>query len=218
MRELIRSRTSLPILLLHLFFVFFWVRQPTVITLSPKKQKVVVQTVTLRKPPPPKRTVVTKSKPKPKPKPKKKAVKKSKPAPSKTQQALAKARESLAKIDKVQKKQPEVRAESTPNVPRLRVDARPERATAVEASDYQDEMARRLRLLLRLPDYGAVRVQVTITKRGAVSGLEVVNAASEINRAYIEQVLPTLTFAPLNNHFGQVPNKTFTLTLENDPL
>ena len=174
--------------------------------------------MTLRKRPPPKRRPVAhkvvRSKPKPKPKPKPQP----KRAPSKTQQALTKARESLANISRESDKVEEVHTEPNPELPQLRVDAEPAQSVARVDSDYRDEMARRLRLILRLPDYGAVRVEVTIAKRGAVKSLEVVSAASEVNRAYIEQVLPTVTFAPIGSWFGNTNEKTFTITLENDQI
>lgn len=81
---------------------------------------------------------------------------------------------------------------------------------------YEEALATRLKSLLTLPDYGDVRVKVTLNREGHVQSVQVINAKSEENRAYVAKILPTVKFPPFGNYFSSQSSHTFQLVLSND--
>lgn len=81
---------------------------------------------------------------------------------------------------------------------------------------YREELAGRLRLSLRLPEYGAVKIKLTLERNGKVAKLTVVSAESQANKKYIEKVVPTLTFPSFRDNFSKLSQYTFQITLNND--
>lgn len=86
---------------------------------------------------------------------------------------------------------------------------------AQEAS-YRDELAGRMKLLLRLPEYGDVKMKLTLERSGKVVKVVITSAQSANNRSYIEKTVPTLSFPPFGHHFGTEAQHTFSITLSND--
>lgn len=82
--------------------------------------------------------------------------------------------------------------------------------------DYYDELASRLKLLLRLPEFGEVKIKLTLERSGKFVKLAIVNAQSKKNRTYIEQTLPSLKFPSFGDHFGLHSQHTFLINLSND--
>lgn len=231
MRKLWQSRFSFVVFIAHLLLLAYFVSQRPLVSLTPPPKAVSVKTVQLKKPKPkpkppvpkaqpqsPKKEVAKKKSPKPK-QSNKPSPKKSEPKPVSAEKtaALKKARESLAKIERLPHKSQDVPVESVATVPELRSEKRT-REQSQEQSSYRDELVRRLRLLLRLPDYGAVQVEVTLSKSGQVQHIEILSSASRLNRAYVESTLPTVRFASFSGELAGLKEKTFLLTLENDGL
>jgi colicin import membrane protein len=81
---------------------------------------------------------------------------------------------------------------------------------------YREELASRLKLLLRLPEYGAVKVKLTLERTGKVVKVIVIGTESSANRSYIEKTLPTLTFPAFGTGFGDAAQHTFSISLSND--
>ncbi len=81
---------------------------------------------------------------------------------------------------------------------------------------YRDELASRLKLLLKLPEYGTVKIRLTLERSGKVAKVVVVSAESNTNRNHIEKTLPSLTFPAFGTNFGREPQYTFTVTLSNE--
>jgi colicin import membrane protein len=81
---------------------------------------------------------------------------------------------------------------------------------------YRQEIAGRMKLLLRLPQYGAVNIKLTLQHTGKVAKVVVVSAESGENKKYIEKNLPTMVFPPFGNQLGNVEEYTFTITLRNE--
>lgn len=78
---------------------------------------------------------------------------------------------------------------------------------------YRDELANRLKLLLRLPDYGEVKIKLTIARSGKVVKVLIIKAESTANRKYVEETLPGLTFSPFGTRFNHAEENTFLIDL-----
>ncbi len=83
-------------------------------------------------------------------------------------------------------------------------------------TDYTGELVHRLKLALRLPEYGPVQVELRLNRRGAITSVKVTAGASERNRIYVQERLPTLTFPPFTKIFPGEEEHTFLLTLNNE--
>jgi len=71
-------------------------------------------------------------------------------------------------------------------------------------------------LLLRLPDYGDVKVNLTLDRTGKVFKISVINAESVANRKYIEKALPEMSFPEFGTNFASAAEYTFAITLSNE--
>lgn len=144
---------------------------------------------------------------------------------AKQQSLVAKAQERIAKIaqtrDKITPgKGSEISNTVTPEaITSLQIDALPS-SNAAPLSErevsYRDELAGRLKLLLRLPEYGEVKIKLTLEKSGKIAKVVVVNSESSANKKYIEKTLPTLTFPAFGNRFENAEQYTFSITLSNE--
>lgn len=149
-------------------------------------------------------------KPKPLPKkPEKKTTPAPAPAPSKPPakpvnskqiELLAQAKEKLGKTQKG--------VATTPGkIENLQIDSVPE-------ASYSDELAYRLKQMLKLPKYGEVKVDLTLDKSGNVLKVAIISAQNEENKTYIEKELPKLKLPAFGNNFPGQENHTFrNLTL-----
>lgn len=196
---------------------------------QPTKPKVKPKT------PQPKKIEKKKSKPEPV------VVKKAKPAPVaeknkpietkpkspdptqiKNRELLAKAQESIAKIKATSgtigagkiTKQPELK------IPQLKslAKAGDEEIAGWSSGEvgYRDELASRLKLQLRLPEYGEVKVKLTLARAGRFVKVFIVSSESKANRQYIEKTISALTFPPFGHHFEDKDEYTFSITLSNE--
>ena len=169
--------------------------KPQVVVAAPKPQP-------KSKPKPKPQAVAAAPKPKSKPKPKPSVAKAKRPAEKKPDNRLAKlvqeAQNKLAKVDE--------KVKAAPRQMQL----------AIDQGSYEEELAERLRLLLKLPEWGSVRVALTLNREGVVCGVEILSAQSETNRDYVISRLERTTLAPFGQHFGGQRQHTFTLTLNNE--
>lgn len=142
------------------------------------------------------------------------------------QKLLAQAQERIAKIDGNRHK-PSAGSAGGANLPTvpaaitsLQIEAMPATLGGTPLSgkelSYRDELAGRLKLLLRLPEYGDVKVKLTLDRAGKVVSVVIISTESAANRKYIEKTLPGLTFPPLGSNFGTDPQYTFSVTLSNE--
>jgi colicin import membrane protein len=209
-------------------------------TPKPVVQETVSQSAVLAETPKPvvqetvSQTVVEKPKAKPKkPSPKKVAPKvepkekaasrkeKSQAKKTKQQKLLAQAAESIGKIRPSGVKIDPNQKGKTPEllVPQLKLApvAIDEIAGwSVGEVSYRDELAERLKLQLVLPEYGSVKLKLTLQRSGEVIRIAILSADSRRNRDYVEKRVPSLQFPPFGNQFSQEPEHTFTITLNND--
>lgn len=84
------------------------------------------------------------------------------------------------------------------------------------SAGYEEELVTRLRLLLRLPEYGAVRVAMTLNRKGQVQKIAVLAAESLKNQEYIEKTLPGIVFPGFLAHFEGEEQHEFVLSLSNE--
>lgn len=142
------------------------------------------------------------------------------------QKLLTEAQETIAKIDKTRDKVTLGKSSnsgawvSSPGaISSLQIDALPEGGRQVLSDhevSYRDELASRLKLMLKLPEYGEVKVKLTLERSGKVAKVVIVATESAANRKYIEKTLPTLTFSAFGNNFDSAGQFTFSITLSND--
>lgn len=151
-------------------------------------------------------------------------------AARKREQALLnKAKENLAKMGETRDKintSPSSLSLETTTLPKelgsLQVDALPigEMGSTGEWGtreiSYSDEVASRLKLALRLPDYGAVKIELTLDRNGKVVKVATVQSESKKNKAYVESKVPTLLFPSFGQRFQGKSQNTFVITLQND--
>ncbi len=79
--------------------------------------------------------------------------------------------------------------------------------------DYSGSLVGYLKQVLNLPEYGDVKIQLTVKEDGSFVNLVVLKAESEKNRKYLETSLPHLSFPPLK---GKKKQETFTVTFCNE--
>lgn len=146
-------------------------------------------------------------------------------AKAKQQELLRNAKESIAKIDKTahnitSNNSTKVSKGIPAPIERLEIEALPaggsQEVFSIHEVGYREELIHRLKLLLRLPEYGEVKVKLTLERSGRVSKVVIVGAENATNRKYIEKTLPTLSFPSFGDNFSDQQNYTFLLTLSNE--
>lgn len=78
---------------------------------------------------------------------------------------------------------------------------------------YGSELINRLKLMLHLPEYGDVDVELTLAKSGKVIALKILRDENRANRLYIENTMPTLSFPPFGPFFEGESQHTFVIRL-----
>lgn len=149
-------------------------------------------------------------------------------ARQKEQALLTKAKENLAKMSETRDKistSPSVSLNST-TIPKeiasLHVDALPLGGSegsgdwGTKEASYSDEIAYRLKMALKLPDYGAVKIKLILDRTGKVIKVEIMKSESNKNKAYVESKIPTLLFPSFGQKFQGQSQYTFEFLLQND--
>lgn len=146
------------------------------------------------------------------------------------EQALfTKAKENLAKMgetrDKISSSSSSINLEAT-NLPKeignLQVDALPVGEVestgdlGIKEISYSQEVAYRLKMTLRLPDYGAVKIKLTLDRTGKVIKVETLQSESKKNKVYVENKIPPILFSSFGQRFQGFNQKTFEITLQNE--
>lgn len=116
---------------------------------------------------------------------------------------------------------PEIAFNSLSDTPKLienlQIDALPTSSGLPELNakeiSYRDEVAYRLKIGLKLPDYGEIKIKLTLQKTGKVAQVQIVSSKSEKNKQYVEKVVPTLSFPSFGGQFDGASEYTFLITL-----
>lgn len=149
------------------------------------------------------------------------------------QALLAKAKENLAKMSETRDKISQSTASSTKlattplpkEVSHLQIDALPigEIGSVAQAGEwgvkevsYRDEIVYRVKAALKFPDYGTVKIKLTLDRTGKVVKVETMQSESAKNKTYLERTLPTLQFPAFGQQFSGAAQYTFLITLHND--
>lgn len=140
------------------------------------------------------------------------------------QDLLAKAQGNLAKLNSKPSSTPASQVNNTIALPKqlgeLSVDNlqfdEPGSTLGVRERGYRDELASRLKLMLKLPEYGIVKLKLTLNRLGKVIKLEILSSESSLNRKHIEKSLSSLSFPPLGDNFAKEKDHTFQITLSSD--
>ena len=153
----------------------------------------------------------------------KKLVKEKKPSPAKkqpvedkrermSQKLLRDLEDSLAKLEAKPKKG---KSDPIPTDLPAAIDALHLDATAAEeeAGGYDTSLIGYLKQMLNLPEYGEVKIQLTLKRDGSFVKLVVLKTESEKNRKYLEASLPHLRFPQLE---GNKKQETFVVTFCNE--
>lgn len=140
------------------------------------------------------------------------------PPPSVSPSLLKELEESIAKIEDKSDKQSlsrKTNPKTTLSIPApLQIDALP--TIELESSDYISILTEHLHASLHLPDFGEVKIELTLQQDGTVAKLRVLKAESQQNRKYLESHLPLLKFPHLSGAFAKKNEHTFTLTFCNE--
>lgn len=144
---------------------------------------------------------------------------------AKQMKLLAKAKESIAKIDISRDTLSTTGADTGVNfsnlksIDHLQIDALPTGIALSSLSDpessYISELRHRLELMLKLPERGDVKILLTLNRSGNVDNLTIVNSKSEANKLYVEGKLPKATFSNFGTNFTNHDKYTFQITLKN---
>jgi hypothetical protein len=120
--------------------------------------------------------------------------------------------ESIAKIEQKSDKKIE-----SPNRSKNRVDPVVLRIdTESEESDYVGVLVAHLHQLLTLPEYGEVKIRLSLRQDGSVVKLTVLNAQSKENKRYLETALPHVRFPKLDGVYANQKECDFILTFLNE--
>lgn len=86
----------------------------------------------------------------------------------------------------------------------------------VSASSYTDALVDHLHRFLTLPEYGEVKIQLSLRQDGTVAKMDLLRAQSEKNRQYLESNLPRLKFPRFEGAYAKKKESTFILTFCNE--
>lgn len=114
--------------------------------------------------------------------------------------------EPLAKIEEKVYSPPRLKLD----VPRIESSSF-EMEVGVQGKKSEETLIEFLHGALHLPEFGEVKIQLTLNRDGTAARLVVLQAESKNNRAYLEEVLPRLQFPLILEQ-----EKTFTLTFCNE--
>jgi outer membrane biosynthesis protein TonB len=129
---------------------------------------------------------------------------------------LQELEESIAKIENKSDKAKFNKAATTatPSPIQLQIDT--QAGEEETSSDYTDNLVGHLHRTLSLPDYGEVKIQLSLRQDGTVAKVIVLNAQSVKNRQYLETHLPRLKFPRFAGAYATKSEQTFVLTFCNE--
>ncbi len=211
------SSLFLRVFLCHLAFIFFLSFKKSEAPINLVKREFLATTVELKSPP---------KTPPQSPKPKKPEVVAKQEAPPpvapspqvvKDRTLLQKASQSLAKIQKTtdnstKKQDNSIKIPTALKMSEPLVKAKADPGVTL----YSDEISSRLKLLLKLPEFGSVTVKLTLKRNGEVKQVDILKSLSELNAEYVKKALVTIRFPGFGTAFERNDEHTFEIILENE--
>lgn len=128
---------------------------------------------------------------------------------------LKELEESIAKIEKSGDKGTAKPKKTLASPAPLQIDT-PLAEAADAEEDYTDALIGHLHQCLTLPDYGEVKIQLSLRQDGTVIKLVVLRAQSEKNKQYLEKNLPQLRFPRFDGAYASKKECVFTFTFCNE--
>ena len=194
---------------LHLFCLFVWTGSYLWHRATTKRHKIAVNMVRIEPPAKSAPKVAAAPKPVPKktvaaPKPVPKAAKPKPAAPTPKPKSEALLQEIAAHLDAISAPSNPPMKKTEVHIPEL---ATPQSSTAAGS---EETIALILQESLTLPEFGEVRVQLSIERRGRLRSMEVLHTKSEKNAAFLRNRLPELQFPCLNE------DTTLTIVFSNE--
>jgi colicin import membrane protein len=128
--------------------------------------------------------------------------------------------ESIAKIEKKPDKYHSAQKFVLPEKPTPFADIDSSSSSSENRHDFltgvKEEVIQQLHLALHLPDFGEVKVQLSLSENGSVQTVKVLKSASQRNREYLEKELPRLSFACMALHKLSAKERTFIISFHNE--
>ncbi len=93
-----------------------------------------------------------------------------------------------------------------------------EESFSAKEKSYYDELIRRLKLYLKLPEYSEVKLELTLARSGKVTRVKCVKSKSQKNISYLEKTIPSLVFPPFGNNFPNEKEHLFRIRLVNTEI
>lgn len=81
---------------------------------------------------------------------------------------------------------------------------------------YRDELAHRLKLYFKLPEYGEVKIKLVVERSGKVISVKILSFQSQKNAEYIEKSLHKLVLPGFGDNFFGADNHEFTIVMSNE--
>jgi hypothetical protein len=137
-----------------------------------------------------------------------------------SQKLIEELEESIAKLEEQPSKAPMAK-KTLPrhSLEKLQVDPTENHANLGSSpipGDYQQILIEYLHQSLNLPDFGEVKIQITLKNDGTLVNLVVIKAESDKNRKYLEKNLPHLKFPPLEGQASNLKQQTYIVTFCNE--
>ncbi len=98
----------------------------------------------------------------------------------------------------------------------LNIDIQEESVNPEETGSYLTSLVSYLKQSLLLPEFGSVKIQLTIMEDGRVKELKVLSSEAESNKFYLETELPLLIFPKNKKKLLNKITETFIFTFCND--
>lgn len=119
--------------------------------------------------------------------------------------------EDIAKIEQKGDNLREKAAATTPLPRTLQIDMADD-----GGSDYANTLAHRLHQTLKLPEFGEVKIQLTLHQDGTVAKISVLKTESKTNEKYLQTELPKVRFPRFDKELKGKTEHVFTLTFCNE--
>jgi len=96
----------------------------------------------------------------------------------------------------------------------LQIDQIKSRSSFIDRS-YETILINKLKSSLVLPDFGQLRLSLTLNSDGSIFSYKILNSENHLNSNYIEKALKNITFLPFNKSFASQEQHTFSIVLNN---
>lgn len=140
--------------------------------------------------------------------------KKANPTNEKQKEMLKQAQKLMNQLERAQTKSVTTQIAIPSKISSLQIDSLADENLG--DANYRDEIAAYLKYQLKLPEYGEVKLRLTLARSGLVSKIEVLQSKSSLNKNYVEMQVPNLKFPSFGNLFNQANQYSFTILLKSE--